>query len=77
MKYRKWAISIIIFVLILGISYWLSIYIHPKPNQPLDSPEVYHQYLKSDSMASRVAAMIILAGQGDQQGTKALIDFYS
>jgi hypothetical protein len=77
MKYRKLVVSIIILILVLGIGYWLSFYIHPKPNQPLDSSEVYRSYLNSDSMASRVAAMIILAGQGDQQGTNALIEFYS
>jgi hypothetical protein len=77
MKYRKSIILIIICILVLGLGYWISFSIHPKPNQPLDSPEVYRGYLNSDTLASRVAAMIILAGQGDPQGTKALIDFYS
>ncbi|MFB3895790.1 MAG: hypothetical protein ACE14V_05750 [bacterium] len=77
MKYRKWIVSTIIIILILGIGYWLSFSIHPKPSQPLDLPEGYRGYLNSDSQASRVASMIILAGQGDELGTKALIDFYS
>ena len=77
---RLWAwvggASLAILALLLASGWWLWPLVPPRQTVQPDSPEAWRALMGSESRPVHLAAAILLAGKGDADGTKALLEAF-
>jgi len=66
--------SLAILALLLASGWWLWPLVPPRQTVQPDSPEAWRALMGSESRPVHLAAAILLAGKGDPDGTKALLE---